>query len=288
MGRAWLTALLILCLPLAALAQPLVFSDPEAGVWRYQSEAMRVEITRRTDSSVPLVWYEADLRLSRKAELCCYLSREERPEKSLKRPDVIAQRENLIYAQSDDFFAARVGSKTLRTGLIIRGQKIYHTGLYRTYGHSFPPLDTLALFPGGEARVLKMGELTAEQYLLLGATDVLSFGPILIRGGKMDPRLETGYRDLEPRSAFGYVEPYHYIGIVVEGRHDASRGCGLSFIARRMLELGVQEALNLDGGQTAAMVFMGEQLNTTGKFRKSVVRSLSGVLGVRDASPSEQ
>ena len=41
-------------------------------------------------------------------------------------------------------------------------------------------------------------------------------------------------------------------------------------LAQKMQELGCTEALNLDGGGTAAMMFMGEVLNRSDKKMRSV------------------
>ena len=293
--RRLLVLMMILCLWGSAAAEtvpsdqnassdePVLIQDTQNGHWLYQSANLRVEITRKNDPTIPLIWYEADLQCSENAPLACVLSAEERPQKHLKKPDTIAQKNSLIYAQTDDFFGDRVGSQKLKTGVIIRNGKILYDDVYHGNGNPFPPLDALAIFPDGTLKAFGAKDATGEQYLQMGALDVVSFGPILIRGGVMDPRLAKGYTDHEPRSTIGMITPYHYFGIVVEGRHEGSIGCGLKRIAERMLEVGVTEALNLDGGQTAAMIFMGEQLNHTGKFRrKSSPRSVSGVLGIAD------
>ena len=268
----------------ATSAPPVVLADAQAGHWLYQSNALRVEITRKTDPSIPLIWYEADLLCSADAPLRCVLSAEQKPATHLKKPDAIAQRDGLIYAQTDDFFGDRVGSKKLKPGVVIRGGRLLYDSVYSGGGNPFPPLDTLAIFPDGTLETFLAREYTGSEYVAMGATDVISFGPILIRDGQMDTRLLHGYTNREPRSAIGMIAPYHYFAVVVEGRHDGSAGCGLPWLAKRMLEAGVAEALNLDGGQTAAMIFEGVQLNQTGKFlHKTSVRSVSGVLGLSDA-----
>ena len=266
-------------------AAPTVIQNEETGTWRYESDSLCVSITRFTDDTVPLIWYEADLRCSPDAPLNCVLSAAQHPGRGLKKPDVIAQENNLVYAQTDDFFGDRASSKKLKTGVIIRGGALLYDRVYHGKGKPFPPLDTLAIFPDGTLETFLAGTYSGEQYIAMGALDVVSFGPVLIADGVIDPRLPTDYADHEPRSVIGMVTPYHYVGIVVEGRHDGSAGCGLQRLAQRMLELGVTEALNLDGGQTAAMVFMGQQLNQTGRYKhRASVRSVSGVLGIKDAT----
>ena len=298
--RAVLALLLALAFALPALAQesgatalpadtpaavePKIVIDDDNGYWLYESKNLRVEITRKTDPETPLVWFEADLRTTPATPLACVLSAEKNPVRHLKKPDAIAKRDNLVYAQTDDFFGDRVSDGKQKAGVVVRAGRILYDNAYHGNGRPFPPLDTMAIFPDGTLEVFSAKEYTADQYLVMGAQDVLSFGPILIRDGVMDARLEKGYTDREPRSAIGMIAPYHYFAVVVEGRHADSRGCGLRRIAERMLEVGVTEALNLDGGQTAAMVFMGRQLNLTGKFKRyTSVRSVSGVLGIKDA-----
>ena len=113
---------------------------------------------------------------------------------------------------------------------------------------------------------------TADEYLAMGARHVLSFGPMLVAQGElvdyvMSPKY---YPYHEPRLAIGMIEPYHYMILAVEGREDGSKGAKLDWMAEKMKELGCTEALNLDGGGTAALMFMGEVLNRSDKDMRSV------------------
>ena len=59
------------------------------------------------------------------------------------------------------------------------------------------------------------------------------------------------------------VEPGHFVVIVADGRQsDYSMGLLLEEFAELFEEEHCVEAYNLDGGVSAAMVFMGEQVNT--------------------------
>ncbi len=255
----------------------------EEGHWLYESPGLRVEITRRVFPDIPLVWYETDLQTSPTAELRTYLSAENRPQKNMKKPDAIARGEGLIFAQTDDFFGARLKGRRLKPGVVIRNGALLHDETYQSGKYAFPPLDAMAFFSDGTAEVFAAREYTGQQYLQMDARDVLSFGPVLLRDGEIPDKIKTGFSDREPRSAIGMIGPYHYFSIVAEGRHPGSKGCALLPIAQRMQEVGVTEALNLDGGQTAALLFLGTQLNQTGKFRvKTSPRSVTGVLGVRE------
>lgn len=88
--------------------------------------------------------------------------------------------------------------------------------------------------------------------------DSLSFGPILVTDGKIDKgsikkHFLPDKRDY--RTAIGQVEPGHYFAIVSKGSFT------LTELAQLFIDNGCTMAYNLDGGHSACMVFMGEQLN---------------------------
>lgn len=93
----------------------------------------------------------------------------------------------------------------------------------------------------------------------MGAETVLAFGPWLVRGGEINPALETAYRTKEPRTAIGMIEPYHYVALFVEGRVKRSGGVPVEWLAERMAQLGATEAINLDGGKTSCLLFHGHE-----------------------------
>ena len=61
----------------------------------------------------------------------------------------------------------------------------------------------------------------------------------------------------------------------MKGRVRESKGVYFDWLADKMLEKGAVEALNLDGGGTVALVFMGEILNKTGK----TMRDITSIIG---------
>lgn len=284
----WMVAVVLLCFaPEAALgktAEPRIVCDDIHGYWLYESATLRVEINRHVFED-PLIWYEVDLRTSPASMLRGVLSSPELARIQLKKPDEIAREQRLVYAQTDDFYVSRLHKKTIKTGVIIRDSQLLYDQVYRGKGRYFPPLDALALFPDGTLGVFAAQEHSGEEYLAMGAVDVFSFGPILIRDGQLDERMEKRYANKEPRTAIGIIEPYHFFSIIAEGRHRGSDGCGLKPMAMRMLEMGVTDAINLDGGQTSALVFLGQKLNATGLHNgRSKTRSVGGMLGVGDAA----
>ena len=77
------------------------------------------------------------------------------------------------------------------------------------------------------------------------------------------------------------VEPGHYVSIIAEGRLSDSSGISMAYLGKLMYQKGCQVALNLDGGQTGVMLFMGKQLNTIGIYNGAhLARPTSEILGI--------
>jgi exopolysaccharide biosynthesis protein len=79
--------------------------------------------------------------------------------------------------------------------------------------------------------------------------------------------------------AFGVIAPGHYIDVMCEGRMkslNGSTGVNIETMARIMKEKGCSIAVNLDGGDTAVIAFMGKQLNMVGKKINGKVTGTAG------------
>jgi exopolysaccharide biosynthesis protein len=62
-------------------------------------------------------------------------------------------------------------------------------------------------------------------------------------------------REMHPRTAIGYDrDTGNVLLLVVDGRQSFSRGYTMVELAEMMIELGADEALNLDGGGSTTMV----------------------------------
>ena len=115
-----------------------------------------------------------------------------------------------------------------------------------------------------------------------GAVNVFSFGPVMITGGEISSELYTGYyTSNEPRQCLGMIEPGHYFLLSIQGRMETSRGTTLLKAAQIMTQHGVTEALNLDGGNTMALVFRGRMINKLATWKnKKFVRTVTSLIGV--------
>ncbi len=259
-----------------------VFEDPENGIWRYAGADLRVEIFRRSEEKPARVWYEAEI-------WCAEGSRGPRmimndPEhwaRNVAYPYKLARKTGTVIALSGDYAHTRVTQKS-RVGIVLRDGKIISEKTWPAGSSHFPNLDCLAIYPDGDMRVFDSNEKTAREYEEEGAADVLAFGPWLIRDGKLNEAALAKYgKSTAQRAAVGMAEKGHYFFMMLEGRIKRSKGAGISFLAEKMMEKNCTVAFNLDGGQTACIVFMGHQLcKMDNKKRNLSSRSTSDILGV--------
>lgn len=256
------------------------YENDEAGLWVYLGPDLQVTITRRSDSSIPLEWFETEILTRNGEAFRSALTDPERPGKKFQYPYVISRAEKFVLSFSDDFFATRMQNRET-VGISIREGRIISDKANAKRGHHLPNLDMMAQFPDGSLQVFRCNEATAEELLAMGARNVFSFGPILIRDGEIDDLVYTYYKSIEPRHALGMIEPGRYFLLSVQGRRSDSKGTTLQRMAEIMKEHGVQQALNLDGGNTMALVFRGRMLNKLAVYKKrEFVRTVTSLIGI--------
>ncbi len=247
-----------------------VFQDENDGHWMYVSDTLRVEIRRYRDKDISLTWYETDVKTNGSERMTSYYTGGK-----FYAPRKIARDNRVVLGFTDDFFGYRVRNK-MSPGIIVRNGQILSEKTKKPTSSGFPKLETLVSFADGSMKCYNAQDYTAQEYLDMGAVDVLAFGPILVSGGQPGEHVADNsyYHYREPRCALGMVEPGHYVILTVKGRCKDSKGAYLSWLARRMIGLGVQEALNLDGGGTVELIFMGELLPTTGNGGRNMTSLL--------------
>lgn len=93
--------------------------------------------------------------------------------------------------------------------------------------------------------------------------NAFTFGPALVKDGKLlELDGEYGYNPngREPRAAIGQMGPLSYVMVLVEVKdRSGSSGFSQGKLAEFMYNLGCVQAFNLDGGNSAEMVF-GEKV----------------------------
>ena len=257
--------------------EEFVHEDPAGGLWAYVSSSLQVEIVKYDLPSGPDIWYEAHVIFrpeQEKFQQYTYVNASFANQQIY--PETLAQTSRLVFAMNADYYLNRVEKKWDVGNIIRRGQVLYNKRPKNSM--KFPNLDTMALRNDGSASVYDATEITAEELLAQAGPedpafvhDALSFGPWLIRDGQL--RLYDGQAaDVEePRSCYGMISPGHLFFVMCEGKIPrkgdlrGEQGLNLWQLAQLMYARGCTEALNVDGGSTAVMLFMGTRLNRTGK-----------------------
>ena len=256
------------------------YENDEEGLWIYLGPKLQVTIVRRVDTSVPLIWFETEIRTRGGESFRAVQTSPEHPGRKYQYPYVISREAGFVLGFTDDFFADRMKDRQT-VGIIIRNGEILSDATHRNVGHTLPNLDMMAQYPDGTLKVYRCNEYTAQELIDNGAVNVFSFGPILIRDGVINDQLYHYYRSLEPRQALGMIAPGHYLLLSVQGRTQDSRGTVLRRVAEMMRERGVTQALNLDGGNTMALVFRGRMLNKLATYkRRRFVRTVTSLIGI--------
>lgn len=267
-----------------ASAAPFVHADRADGHWYYISQKLYIEITRLQLTKQKITWFEADIRCALDALPQALLAQGSRePGHNYLTPLKIAQQYDAIFGISDDFYGYRWYNRKqgLKQGVIIRNGEIKADEPQPAGSKKWPYLEILAMFEDGSMRVFESDAHTAQEYLDMGVIDTFAFGPILIEDGVINPDLydksNQRYLDDDPRMALGCIEPCHYVVLAVKGRTKDSNGATMHWIAERMKALGCENALNLDGGGTTALYFMGDVLNKVENSQN--LRDISSMFG---------
>ena len=257
------------------------YENDEAGMWQYLTDSLQITITQHNDSSIPLEWFETDIRMRNGESFLSVETNPERPGTRFKYPFDIAVENQFVLGFTDDFYGHRIYRKE-RVGVVIRDGEVISEKTYNKQLHNLPNLDILAQFPDGTLKAYGSAEITAQELIDKGVVNVFCFGPVLIKDGQINSLVtDKWYETKSPRQALGMIEPGHYLLLSVQGRMKTSEGCGLIRMAQMMQQRGVVEALNLDGGNTMAIIFRGRMLNKLATWEnKKFVRTVTSLIGV--------
>lgn len=267
-----------------------IYSSEDEGLWIFIDETSKIIIERKYDATQPLTWFEADLYTDVAAGEMIRSIWNDPVKKSKVRADAAetATKQGVVFAMNTDYFTYRVdvNASGRATGVVVREGEILYDDPYTekkaNVNGLFPNLDMCAFFADGSMQVYRSYEITAQELVEQGAYMVYSFGPYLMKDGKLSEMAYESSESKNPRCAIGMVEPGHYVAIMAEGRLKRSEGVTVSYLAKLMRAKGCQVAFNLDGGQTAVMVFMGKQINQIGAYDggKTNSRKTCEVMGV--------
>lgn len=159
----------------------------------------------------------------------------------------MALENDAIVAITGDYYGIR------KKGLVVRNGVLYRDVLWQ---------DLLILNYDGSMETYYRDDFSIETLIANGAYQGWSFGPMLLYNGQPMTKFNSTVSVRNPRSSVGYYEPGHYCFILVDGRRDGySRGLSLGELSQVYYDLGCKVAYNLDGGQSAVMIFNDEIAN---------------------------
>lgn len=261
-----------------------VLEDEENGHWMFVNRTFRVQIERKAEE-LEVIKKENNVKKKVKTKLVTYtahiwcdIGNGESPRAVYNNPDPesrhkskyhefvakIAEANQVVFATSADYYTYRISMK-YPTGIEVRNGEVIFDDPHKLEYDNMPTYETLALYSDGRAESFSNPEKSAGEYVAEGATQVYTFGPCLVKDGKLTDYIEHAFLSTDIRYALGMVKPGHYVAIMSEGRIKRSQGIQMATLAQRMLDEGCQVAVNLDGGQSAVFAFMGKQLNTGAK-----------------------
>jgi hypothetical protein len=233
---------------------PYLKDAPYPDYWLYNTHDLRIEITQHVDEAKPQIYYVADIRMRNGVREKAGFGSKKPPGTTRNKPTKLARLYSAVFGINGDYLV--YDEKSMK-GILIRDGKIYQDGKRE---------DTLAFFPDMSLRVFKPGETTAQALVDQGVVNAYSFGPTLVKDGKMVENM-TNIRRINgvanPRCGIGMIEPGHLIAIVAEGRLKRSKGLKMNEFAQLFVDQGCEVAYNLDGGASACMVFLGNMCNST-------------------------
>ena len=172
-----------------------------------------------------------------------------------EKPGRMARSVNAVVAINGDFYVQR------KDGLIYRQGQAFRYILN-------PEKDVLVIDDLGDLHVFLGNENQTSEllaFLQSGRTiiNAFTFGPAIVKDGQALPLPETYLTRFDsavraPRTVIAQIGPLEYVFVEAEGRVKHSKGVTTDQMGQFMVELGVQTAYCMDGGNSSIMLFGGK------------------------------
>ena len=161
----------------------------------------------------------------------------------------MAERSGSVITINGDYCGGRNNGVVIRNGMLYRQDD----RLKR---------DVAVIYWDGTMETFSPDEFDTEAEMARGAYQAWNFGPELLdENGKAMEDFNSSVKPRNPRTAIGYYEPGHYCFVVIDGRSYQSVGMSMKNLSALMESLGCVRAYNLDGGESAEMVFGTERVS---------------------------
>ncbi len=229
----------------------------------YRDETIIVEMekTRMFDSDV----FIAYVKIATPSQLRTAIAGNKMSASRTNLVSVISENYNGICAINGDYYP-----KT-KAGYIVRMGETYREKTSKN-------MDLLLIDELGDFHIIQRGHDNQKDAIEVfksehEITNGFFFGPgLVIDGVKQEIPKEYQFdpNSKNPRAGIAQLGPLTYALVVVNGRTDSSEGVTMAEFAEVMMEIGAQQAYNLDGGNSATLAFNGEVYNDKPQDERSV------------------
>lgn len=239
--------------------EEIVFTDDY-----YKDSNIEVKIikTREYDTNI----YMADVIINDAEYLHTAFAKDTYGKNITEFTSKIAKSKNAILAVNGDFYGVQ------QRGYVLKNSKIYRST-------SKGSKEDVVINKDGSFEIIQENKVKLNE--LTNAKELLSFGPSLIKDGKISVTKNSAvYREKasNPRTAIAMIEPLHYLFLVSDGRTSESEGLSLYQLAEFLNKYDVEVAYNLDGGGSSAFYFNGKIVNKPINKHKLVERKVSDIV----------
>ena len=183
----------------------------------------------------------------------------------------LAAEKNAILAINGDYYGANS-----------RGYVIKNGTLYRDSVRDNADYGDLVIYEDGTFGIINENEVSAQQLIEDGVTNLFAFGPTLIQNDTIAVSEQDEVKramSSNPRTVIGMIDDLHYIILVSDGRSSESEGLSLYEAAEIMASYGCETAYNLDGGGSSTLYFNGTIINNpTTDGRRFSERAVSDIV----------
>jgi len=226
----------------------------EEGYNHYEDPSITADYETARSDKWPITYYMARIRIANGSQIRTAAAGSF-DRKALAPTEVMAKRMNAVVAINGDYYSGRAGRYVLRQGQVFREAMDENQDLLLNDDEGYFHIILAEEKPANMNRTVIDGKRV---------NNALCFGPALIRDGKIvaDPakaQPQSNPRSGETRIAICQMGPLDYMVITV-----AYSGMELMDFANFIASFdGVQQAYNLDGGNSCHLVFMGNWRNKT-------------------------
>jgi len=229
----------------------------------YRDESIIVELDKQRmyDSDV----YIAYIKVATPSQLRTAIAGSKLSSDRTNLPTAMASNYNAVVAINGDFYSM------VATGYITRMGESGREKPSKTMDLLWiDELGDFHIIPNGaDGQKTAMKEFLSKHELING----FAFGPGLVVDGKKQELRENSWDHAvytEPRAGIGQLDTLTYVLVVVNGRESSTEGVSIEQFADIMYQLGCKQAYNLDGGNSATLVFNGEIFNTKSADERKV------------------